>query len=637
MSYHRLLQRQLKRLNLEEGEYPSVPDQWDRLLDIVNCTYIDTDNDRYTLERALEVSSEEMEELYEQQKFSYEARIHAIAKALPDPVFLFDEDGRYLEIMTGREDQLCLLPEQLKGRLLHEIHPQERADLFLGAIHTALDTDSLTLVEYDLEVTSGHRFFEGRVMPGNFQVNGRRTVVFLALDITDIRESEKQIRRLAYYDNLTGLASRAHFLQRLDEAIKTARRRKQKFALFFLDLDGFKDINDTLGLEAGDELLKIVGKRLHTVLREIDFAARLGGDEFCIIMEEITDAYDAAQVADRCLEVVREQVVIAGRKLAPRISIGITLFPDDGQEQEQLLRAADSAMYAAKQAGKHQYAFYTPDLTALAEQRLSLENDLRQAIEMEQFELHYQPQVSMNSGRVTAVEALIRWRHPERGLVQPGEFIEVAERIGLISELGEWVLRTACRQLVAWRQAGVPPIRVAVNISSTHFQQEEIVHTVKTLLEETSLEPAALELEITEAVVQATEQSIETFRRLKALGVTIAIDDFGTGYSSLGSLKHLPIDCLKVDRVFIKDVLTDQSDSAIIATVIAMGQVMGLSVVAEGVETFEQVKYLYGIGCDSVQGFYFSKPVPADRIPELVATDFLLGRGRSRQPGLVGT
>ncbi len=469
------------------------------------------------------------------------------------------------------------------------------------------------------------------VSEGNFKartkMTGNNELAALGKTLDDMLDqriaTEEHIRRLAYYDEITGLSNRVDCHQRLDLAIKIAQRSEQKFALLFLDLDGFKDINDSLGHRAGDELLQAIGKRLQSVLRETDFIARQGGDEFCILIENITDGYPAAQMADKCLEAITQPIIIAGRELRPRASIGITLFPEDCRGREQLLQAADSAMYAAKHAGKHRYAFYTPELTTKAEERLSLEHDLRQAIGSYQFELHYQPQIALDSGRIVAVEALIRWHHPERGLVQPDQFIEIAERIGLISKIGEWVLHTACKQLLAWRRLGVPDLRMAVNISGTQFQDEQFVDTVQEVLEVAGLEPEALELEITEGVMQVTDQSIATFRRLKELGISIAIDDFGTGYSCLGSLKQLPIDCLKVDRTFLHGLLENPDDSVIIATIIGMGHALGVLVVAEGVETQEQLKYLHGIDCDLVQGYYFSKPVTADQIPELAAKNFM--------------
>ncbi len=620
--YHHLLQKQLDKQHLLKSTDQISSEQFKTFLAAINQTYHDTDDIRHTLEHTLITSSEEMQTLYQQQKSSYEGRLHAIVKALPDPLFLFDEDGRYLEILSSHESQLRGKAENLKNHLLHEIMPLEKADLFLDAIHKTLESGKLTLIEYDLRVPAGYHHFEGRVMDANFQVNNRRTVVFLAVDITKIKQSEEHIRRLAYHDDITGLPNRLDCYQQIDQAIKIAQRREQKFALLFLDLDGFKDINDSLGHKAGDELLQIIGNRLQEILRETDFIARQGGDEFCILIENVSDGYLAAQMAEKCLQAISRPVAIAERELRPRASIGITIFPEDGQSREQLLQAADSAMYAAKNSGKHRYAFYTPELTARAEERLLLEHELRKSIGTDEFELYYQPQIALNSGKMVGVEALIRWHHPEQGLIPPDQFIEVAERIGLISKLGEWVILTACKQITAWRLLGLPPLRMAVNISGSHFQEADFIDTTQQILTETGVEPEALELEITEGVIQNTDQTITTFKRLKALGISIAIDDFGTGYSCLSSLKQLPIDCLKVDRSFLHGLLENVDDSVIIATIIGMGHALGLSVVAEGVEREDQVKYLHGIGCDLVQGYYFSKPVPANQIPKLAIKNF---------------
>jgi len=623
MNYHPLLQRQLEKLDLLDDPAQAPPEQLEKLLDVVSQIYTNTNEISDALERSLFTSPTDVKALYQQQKSSYEGRLHAIIKALPDPLFLFDEDGRYLEIPSNHERQLRGKVEELKDQLLHEIMPAEKADIFLKAIHEALETGRLTLIEYDLKVPAGHHHFEGRVMDANFRVNNKRTVVFLAMDITRIKESEEHIRKLAYHDDVTGLANRVDCHQQIDLTIKAAQLCGQRFALLFLDLDGFKDINDSLGHKAGDKLLQIIGTRLQSVLGETAFIARQGGDEFCVLIENITDGYLVAQMAEECLEAITKPVVISARELRPRASIGITLFPEDGQDREQLLQAADSAMYAAKHAGKHRYSFYTPELTAKAEERLSLEHDLRRSIGTDEFKLHYQPQIALASGKMVGVEALIRWHHPERGFIQPDQFIEIAERIGLISKLGEWVLLTACKQIKTWHQMGASNLRMAINISGTQFQDEHFAGTVRDALNITGVEPAALELEITEGVMQTTEKSIATFKCLKELGIGIAIDDFGTGYSCLSSLKQLPIDCLKVDRTFLHGLLENPDDSVIIATIIGMGHALGLSVVAEGVETQEQVQYLYGIGCDLVQGYYFSKPVTADQIPALATKRFM--------------
>ncbi len=460
-------------------------------------------------------------------------------------------------------------------------------------------------------------------------------------DLTSLKESEQHIRRLAYKDTLTGLANRLEFEQRVEHATRMAQRRSKKLAILFFDLDGFKDVNDSLGHAAGDEMLCKIAERIKSAVRETDLVARLGGDEFCVLLENIEQPHEASIAAEKCLTVISGPCTISGRELQPMASVGITLYPDDGETYATLLQAADSAMYAAKHAGKGCYAFYSPELTTAAQQRMAIEQELRSAVRNGDFELHYQPQIDLNSGRMVGVEALVRWKHPERGLISPGEFISVVERIGLVEELGEWVVKEACRQTVRWSRAGIADLKVAVNISGLHFQQGRIVTPVRQILEETGLQPHLLELEVTETALQTECEAVDTFRQLKELGIRLAIDDFGTGFSCLNSIRQLPLDCLKVDQTFIRDLVRDVDNSSIVATIVAMGRVMGLTIVAEGVEEIEQVRYLSGLGCTQAQGFYFSHAVAAEEIPPLadksfhpsidrsVANDLLKNGGRS--------
>ena len=442
-------------------------------------------------------------------------------------------------------------------------------------------------------------------------------------NITEQRESEKRIRQLAYSDALTGLASRAYFHKHLEDVIKAAHRRSERFALLFLDLDGFKDVNDSLGHDVGDTLLKEIARRLQEAIRDTDFVARLSGDEFCIMADNISDQYDAAHVADRCLELMNEPVNLGKQNIRPRCSIGIAYYPDDGEDSKSLLKAADSAMYAAKEAGKHRYVFYQPEFTEKALDRLKIEQELRLTIDNGELELHYQPQIELRTGHITGLEALVRWNHPTRGMIPPLDFIDIAERIGFIKPLGQWVLKTACLQATAWRNMGLPHFQLAVNISPSHFQDLDFVEMVKNTLAESGFPAACLELEVTESVIQTGSENLPTFNQLKKMGVKIAIDDFGTGYSSLASLKHLPIDHLKIDRSFIVDMLQDPKSSILLGTIVGVAHALGQTVIAEGVEEADQVKVLNAIGCDIIQGYYFSKPVPAVQIPDLAQADFL--------------
>jgi len=442
-------------------------------------------------------------------------------------------------------------------------------------------------------------------------------------NITEQRESEQKIRQLAYSDALTGLASRAYFHKHLEDVIKAAHRRSERFALLFLDLDGFKDVNDSLGHDVGDMLLKEIAERLQNAIRETDFVARLSGDEFCIMADNISDQYDAAYVANNCLELMNEPVNLGKQIIRPRCSIGIAYYPDDGEDSKSLLKAADSAMYAAKENGKHRYVFYQPEFTEKAQDRLKVEHDLRLSIDNDELELHYQPQIELRTGRIMGFEALVRWNHPTRGMIPPLEFIDIAERIGFIKSLGEWVLNTACTQAMIWREMGLPHFQLAVNISPSHFQDADFTDMVEKTLTKSGFPGSSLELEVTESVIQPGGENLPVFNRLRDMGIKIAIDDFGTGYSSLASLKYLPIDHLKIDRIFITDMLDDPKSSILLGTIVGVAHALGQTVIAEGVEEGDQLKVLNAIGCDIIQGYYFSKPVPALEMPALAHTDFL--------------
>lgn len=499
------------------------------------------------------------------------------------------------------------------------IHPDDR-DFISQQLVSAKRGAPLEPVDYRIAID------EIRVITVHQELdliaNGGQIILGTIQDITEQRRAEKRIRQLAYSDELTGLASRAYFYKHVEDVIKAAQRREERLALFYLDLDGFKDVNDSMGHDIGDLLLQTVAQRIQSVMRQSDFVARLSGDEFCILMDNVQNQYDAVDVANRCLEAINQPIELNMQLMRPRGSIGIAYYPDDGEDLQTLLKAADSAMYAAKAEGKHRYSFYQPELTAQAEQRLQMEEELRQGLENNELQLHYQPQIDLMAGKLVGVEALVRWQHPRLGLVPPNEFIGIAERIGLIKALGDWVIQTACQQAVTWREMGLPPFRIAVNISPTHFQDPVIIETITECLKTSGIPASDLEMEITESVVQTTGDNLEIFERIRALGVRIAIDDFGTGYSSLGSLKKLPIDCLKVDRMFVSDMLQDPNSSILLGTIVGVAQALGHEVVAEGVETLQQVKVLQGIGCDIAQGFFFSRPVPAYEIPALVSIRF---------------
>ncbi len=438
-----------------------------------------------------------------------------------------------------------------------------------------------------------------------------------------IKDYVSSIRKMAYFDNLTGAASRAYLNQRLNEMISSATRRGEGFALFFVDLDAFKDVNDSLGHDAGDQLLIDIANRLADAARQSDFVARLGGDEFCLLLEDISDEADIAVVAERCLNFIERPVTINGKTFRPQSSIGISRFPADGTDAKELMQAGDNAMYAAKVAGHHRFEFFRKEMTQKAADRLTVAQELRTAFTNEEFLLYYQPQVDVHSGQINGWEALIRWQHPERGLVPPGEFVPEIERLGLINELGNWVVGEACEQLARWREQGLENMRVSINIAPRHLSDKNLYNTVSEALSSSGVEPGQLELEVTESGIQSAPDGKQVLEKLKTLGVRVAIDDFGTGYSSLGSLKHLPIDCLKIDRSFIRDMASNSQDAVLLGTIMALGHALKFDIVAEGVEDLEQLQILQGLDCDLVQGFFFSRPMPPSKVPEVAEKGYL--------------
>jgi diguanylate cyclase (GGDEF)-like protein/PAS domain S-box-containing protein len=433
------------------------------------------------------------------------------------------------------------------------------------------------------------------------------------IDISERKRAEEQVKHLAFHDPLTNLPNRLLFNDRLTLAVAQAHRHNQRLAVLFLDLDRFKTINDSLGHSVGDELLRQVAERIQEHVREGDTVARLGGDEFTLLVPGISAEEDAAKIARKICEAVHDPFWIDGRELFVTTSVGVSVYPSDGHDTETLVRNADSAMYRAKEQGRDNYQLYTPAMNAKAVERLSLESRLRQAIANDELELHFQPFIDLRTAELLGAEALVRWRHPELGLIPPMDFIPLAELSGLIVPIGEWVLRTACAEARKWHKKGFPHLTVSVNLSSRQFQQSDLVSQVSQALDESGLEADKLDLEITESnAMQNAEHSINTLWGLKRQGVRISMDDFGTGYSSLNYLKRFPIDRIKLDQSFVRDLPSDKDDAAIAMAVIAMGRSLELVVIAEGVETEEQLAFLKGQNCDQLQGFLLSRPLAAD-------------------------
>lgn len=453
-------------------------------------------------------------------------------------------------------------------------------------------------------------------------VLGKATKVWGSFqDITQRRKSEEQIIRLAHYDELTGLPNRNLFNSHLSHAMNRAARNDGSLGVLFIDLDRFKTINDALGHDVGDEVLQIVARRLSEGLRASDILARLGGDEFVVIAEDVVERDALAALAGKLLAAADKPVIVRGQEFVLTASIGISIFPRDGTDAQTLIKNADIAMYRAKDLGRNCMQFYSEQMGSENVDRLAFETQLKKAAtECNQFVLHYQPRVSLRDGRITGVEALVRWVNPERGLVMPADFIELAEELGLIAAIGDWVLRAAAAQATQWHQQGLGSVRVAVNISAAQFYAAGFLDGLQAALREASLDPGVLELEITESVMmQRSQQVAELLNAVRALGVHLSVDDFGTGYSSLAYLKRLPIDNLKIDRSFVRDIPDDADDATIVRAVIALAHELELEVVAEGVENEAQLEFLRGAGCDEVQGYLVSRPLPAEQLSALLA------------------
>jgi diguanylate cyclase (GGDEF)-like protein/PAS domain S-box-containing protein len=436
-------------------------------------------------------------------------------------------------------------------------------------------------------------------------------------DISERKVAEEKIRQLAYYDVLTGLPNRGMFLERLHQTLSQAQRDREKVNLIFLDLDNFKDVNDTQGHDVGDQLLKSVAERLSVCMRDSDVLARLGGDEFVVVCPSLATQDSIAAIVQRIQTVFTDPFELDGRQVYTSASIGIAVYPDDSLDATTLFRCADTAMYQAKNEGRSQFRFFSPELNQKIMQRVELENSLRQGLEKQEFFLHYQPLWDLKTSKMAGVEVLLRWQSSDYGLMQPSTFISLLEDSGLINSVGEWVLRTACTQMREWTVAEHRDLKMAVNISGKQMKHPKFLEMLTTIIQETGVDPHSLELEFTESVIMDNvENTVEIFRKLKEMGIQLSIDDFGTGYSSLNYLKHFPVDRIKIDRSFVSDVYNNQSDAAIIEAIVSMAQSLSLRVVAEGVENSDQLHSLSQLGCDEVQGYYLAMPMHAEALAE---------------------
>lgn len=570
----------------------------------------------------------------EKEATSHNARLLAIIERMGDAVAVADRDGRNLYLNPYGRTMLGIgLNEDISGESLEDHHSPAVAGFIRHRALPQAEKHGVWEGETVWRSRSGEEIATWQVIMTHKDANGAFEYwTTVARDIRERKMMEDRLSFQATHDALTGMPNRLLMRDRLQQAIANAKRERKLMAVVFLDLDNFKRINDTLGHAHGDQVLLEVASRLRDVLRHSDTLARQGGDEFIALLPGLSSANDVVGIVEKMVQVLGRVIVVDGREIYVTASLGVSVYPFDHDNGDELLRKADVAMYRAKEQGRNGYQFYTPDMDERFNLDLQMEVDLRHGINNEELFLQYQPKVSLRSGQVTGFEALVRWRHPQRGIVSPGEFIPIAERSMLIAHLGEWVIREACRQIRVWRDAGETVVPVAVNVSAQQFEYMDVARLIRTALTETALEGELLELEITEGVLMRDPlATTRVLTQIKGLGVNIAVDDFGTGYSSLGYLKQFPVDVLKIDRSFVDEVSTNADDAAIVRAIVSMAHNLDIQVVAEGVETAEQLAFLRECECDFVQGYFFSRPVaPAEAVAFAV-------RHREARPALADT
>jgi diguanylate cyclase (GGDEF)-like protein/PAS domain S-box-containing protein len=616
---HPVLARQLRRLSLDPDTPPDLT-AWQRLLERVERCYVDADDDRYTRDRLMELSSQELAALHQQLREHDERRFQALLAGSSDTTIVVDAAGEIAYVSSSATRVLHLPADQLHGHPMgtfvqRHVHPDDTGHLTAKLQQLLTTAGGEESVEFRLRRPDGSwRDIEGlgRNLLGDQAVRG---VLLTLRDVSERKQLERALTRQAFTDQLTGLPNRALLQDRTQQALRLAGRQGLTTALLLLDLDRFKEVNDTLGHHHGDLLLQQVAERVHGSLRSSDTVARLGGDEFAVLLPQVAGVQEATVVADKLSAAIEAPFTVDGLTLDVDASIGVAVYPDHAGDANQLLQRADVAMYAAK-ATHAGYAVYDPTLDQHNPRRLGLLGQLRRALAAGELVVHYQPKADVRSARILGVEALVRWQHPEQGLLGPGEFVPLAETTGLIRPLTSYVLDAALRQCRTWLDAG-HELSVAVNLSTRCLLDLTLPDQIIGLLEETAVAPERLVLEITEsAIMTDPTRALEILNRLHTLGVQLAIDDFGTGYSSMAYLKSLPVDELKVDRSFVKHLRDNQSDAVIVRSTVDLGHNLGLRVVAEGVEDEATWQELATLGCDSVQGYFLARPMP---VAELVA------------------
>jgi len=555
-----------------------------------------------------------------------ETKFRTLFESAIDSIFLVDQYS-FIDCNQKTLEMFGCTREQIIGQTPYRFSPEVQPD-GRNSLKKAQEKMNAALSGQPQFFEWKHCRYDGTLFDAEvslkvFSVAGKNYLQGLVHDITERKHAEDRIQYLATHDNLTGLPNRLMFSQLLNHSIQSARRHKRQLAVFFIDLDRFKIINDTKGHEAGDRLLQEIAQRYKQALRAADSVGRLGGDEFIILIEEVHELRQVEIVARRMLLDTVKPMVFLGEECHITASIGISIFPKDGEDEQTLMKNADTAMYFAKEEGKNNYQFYSKNIQSQSNERLSIETNLRYALDRNELSLHYLAKVNFKTNEITGVEALLRWQNPALGSVTPTQFIPVAEETGLIIPIGKWVMKTACAQNVAWQQQGLPPVSMAINLSLRQLTDANLIEDIRTVLKETGMTPNMLELEITESMMMYnTERMISILTKIKSMGVRLAIDDFGANFSSLAQIKNFPIDTLKIDRSFIRNIPKEVEDKTITKAIIDIGKTLSLTVVAEGVETAEQMNYLKEHSCDEMQGYYFSKPIVPEQFADLLRKQY---------------
>jgi diguanylate cyclase (GGDEF)-like protein/PAS domain S-box-containing protein len=628
---NRLLVRQISQLGASPST-PPLPGAWQELLDCVSTTYNDTDAEREFTERSMEVAAREMQTLYEtlaaerdslearvlertSELGNSEARFRALTTLSSDWFWAQDADFRFTAITSSSDKAVFFHAPEVIGKTRWELSGIEPLDTSWAEHHALLQRqEAFSNLVYGYESVTGKKGFMSVTGEPCFNENQEFIGYHgIARDISAERKSQERIYQLAHFDSLTGLMNRTMLNDHLERAISEAQRHSQTVALLFIDLDGFKSINDMHSHAAGDYVLRAVAERLQDAVRREDFVARLGGDEFVAVLVN-TSIEDTSRIGKRILAEIASPIISGENTYQLKASIGISLYPNDGPTGTALLQHADLAMYKAKDADGNRCSFFSQDMEENAQRRLHISAGLRKALENREFKLFWQPKVCSNTRRISGVEALLRWFHPKEGLIPPNAFIPVAEETGLIVPIGRWVMLESCRQVKSWQDQGIR-LHASINVSARQFREESFIDDVKTCIEIAGCDPKLLEIEVTEGMVMHDpEHVIHLLHELKGLGIEISLDDFGTGHSSLAWLRKFPIDTIKIDRSFVSFLTTDQDDQAICKAVLALANSLDLKTVAEGVETLDQANLLETLGCDKLQGFYFFKPMPVEQL-----------------------